>query len=336
MKKCSSVLLLLCLAWFLSCSTLAYSEQKPISVYLNNQPITFDVAPVIENGRTLVPMRAIFEALNVNVDWDASTQTVIARTEYLLCLELQIGNNIATKYFRSPSDDFDYETSEGTYQIDQLQKITLDVAPKLVDNRTMVPLRFIAESLGEEVEWDNNNRNIYIGDCQKIKESFSKTIDPYSLAAKDFKNMTASDIVNLYGHNYTISGHYTLDSYHGTTIMNYPNLPYQFLYDSELDAEMGVIDPNASIYWIMVLPGGRVNDYWHGGMTKVEIMNALPDNNQIKNMEFDEFFDQDYGAYRSVLRFDVENYSVTFSWSDSITDMPCDETWVFLNGYQGA
>lgn len=154
MKKAVSFLFVLILACSLSCPTLAYTDQKQISVYIDNQPLAFDVAPIIENGRTLVPMRAIFEALNVTVDWEESTQTVTARTEYLLCMELQIGNPIAKKYFRSPSDDFNYETNEGTYQIDQLQNITLDAAPKIVANRTMIPLRFIAESMNYEVRWD--------------------------------------------------------------------------------------------------------------------------------------------------------------------------------------
>lgn len=75
--------------------TPAYAAEPQITVYIDNSPVVFDVAPIVENGRTLVPMRAIFEAFNTNVEWDNATQTVTASTEYLMCLELQIGNPIA-------------------------------------------------------------------------------------------------------------------------------------------------------------------------------------------------------------------------------------------------
>lgn len=162
MKQKLSIILLITLLVSMLALTPAYAAEQQITVYIDNSPVAFDVSPVVENGRTLVPMRAIFEALNTTVEWDNATLTVTASTEYLMCLELQIGNPIALKYFISPSDDYNFETNTGTFTKDQLQEIKLDVPAKLIDGRTMVPLRFIAESMNYDVKWDGANNRVDI------------------------------------------------------------------------------------------------------------------------------------------------------------------------------
>jgi peptide/nickel transport system substrate-binding protein len=99
-----------------------------------------DVAPTIQNGRTLVPMRAIFEALGATVHWDDATRTIRAyRREDAIILEL--GNR--TAWVNGPPRQ-------------------LDVAPVAVDGRTMVPLRFVAEALGAEVAWVDATRTVTV------------------------------------------------------------------------------------------------------------------------------------------------------------------------------
>lgn len=109
-------------------------------VYLNGQQLSFDVAPRIENGRTLVPLRAIFEAVGANVQWDAATSTVKAvrsNTEVILTigsLNPTVGG----------------------------QAWTLDVPAKIVNDRTLAPLRFVGEAFGGQVGWDADTRTITI------------------------------------------------------------------------------------------------------------------------------------------------------------------------------
>ncbi|WP_027357566.1 copper amine oxidase N-terminal domain-containing protein [Desulfofundulus thermocisternus] len=69
-------------------------EQQKISVLIDGLPVAFDVQPIIQNGRTLVPFRAIAEALNVRVNWDSTTQTISA-TDGKTSIRLQIGNRTA-------------------------------------------------------------------------------------------------------------------------------------------------------------------------------------------------------------------------------------------------
>ncbi|MDW7673671.1 MAG: stalk domain-containing protein, partial [Bacillota bacterium] len=105
---------------------------ESILLLLNNRYLIPDTNPLLENGRTLVPMRFIFEALGAEINWIEGLQQV----------EATIGNN-QVKLTINDSNAY----ANG-------QLITLDVPPKLVNNRTLVPLRFISESLGLQVDWD--------------------------------------------------------------------------------------------------------------------------------------------------------------------------------------
>lgn len=99
---------------------------------LANQESTILKGGVLIDDRTLVPMRAIFEELNAKVNWDQETKTVIAiknETE----IQLTIGLNKALL---------------------NNKVLHLDVPPQLIDNSTLVPLRFISETLGASVKWN--------------------------------------------------------------------------------------------------------------------------------------------------------------------------------------
>lgn len=116
------------------------SGEAPISVFLNDEKLAFDALPVVENGRTLVPVRTIFEAMGMTVGWDGTTSTITATGN---------GNSISMRI------------NETTATVND-KTLTMDVPPKIVDGRTLVPVRFIAESLGAEVDWDEKNRIVNI------------------------------------------------------------------------------------------------------------------------------------------------------------------------------
>ncbi|MEN6463352.1 MAG: copper amine oxidase N-terminal domain-containing protein [Syntrophomonas sp.] len=112
---------------FLSGSALA----QP-SIILDNKPLTLDVEPIIEDGRTLVPLGAILKALGTEVTWDADTQTVKAQKGSKIVI-LTIGDTTA--------------------YVDQ-QPVTLDVPGKIINGRTMVPLGFVGMSFGAKVQYE--------------------------------------------------------------------------------------------------------------------------------------------------------------------------------------
>lgn len=111
-----------------------------ISVVLNDTVLSFDQPPIIHNDRTLVPLRAIFEALGAAVDWDGNTKTVTAKKDDIT-ITLTIGNY----YF--------YKNG---------QKIDIDVPGMIVNDRTLVPVRAISEAFNCDVEWDGTLKKVYI------------------------------------------------------------------------------------------------------------------------------------------------------------------------------
>ena len=110
--------------------------QKQMTV--NNTPMEMDVAPVIVSGRTLVPVRFISQALNGIVLWDGKTNNATI---------LQAGNWIDLWL-------------EDQLMVVNGQAETLDVAPELINDRTMLPLRALAETLGLTVQWHPETQGI--------------------------------------------------------------------------------------------------------------------------------------------------------------------------------
>ena len=105
----------------------------PITVFVDNAEVNFDQPPIIKDDRTLVPMRRIFEALDAQVFWDEPSQSVTAVHGKDVIL-FRIGE-------------------AGLYKNGQLT-YTMPVPAQIVNDRTLVPLRAVAESLGAEVGWD--------------------------------------------------------------------------------------------------------------------------------------------------------------------------------------
>ena len=111
-----------------------------IKVVVDDRLVEFDTPPCLIGGRTMVPLRAIFEALDVTISWDQPTQTVTAFNEAYL-VKCTIGNN--------------------DMYVNNVKK-TMDIAPMIIENRTLVPARFIAEAFACDVEWDSSSLTVNI------------------------------------------------------------------------------------------------------------------------------------------------------------------------------
>lgn len=116
------------------------TEEKEITVLLNGEKLAFDVYPVIEDGRTLVPMRKIFESLGATVYWNEGSRTATG-VKGVTVVSISVNSKVLTK---------------------NGENITLDVPARLINSRTLVPIRVIAESFGLKVDWDAANRNVII------------------------------------------------------------------------------------------------------------------------------------------------------------------------------
>jgi len=108
------------------------AAQADIAVNLNGQPLATSVSPLQVGGRTLVPMRDIFEALGAQLSWNPVAQTITAQKD-LTTIQLAINNRNALVNGRN---------------------VVLEQAATLINGRTFVPLRFVAEATGAQVDWN--------------------------------------------------------------------------------------------------------------------------------------------------------------------------------------
>lgn len=170
---------------------------------VNGKSITLDVAPYIDenSGRTLVPLRFISESLGYIVHWDHVNRSATIYNKIAIntieeskdsvkyfrsrntfkVVELTLGSNIAVI-----SDEYIIEE-----QIMYVKNVSLDQAPVIKDGRTMLPVRFISEQMGLNVEWDGHTQKIKISSSgdgyipEPIEAALKKVAVPYGEVVQD-------------------------------------------------------------------------------------------------------------------------------------------------------
>ncbi len=167
-----------------------------ISVLLNAANLDFDQPPIVVNGRTLVPVRAVVEAMNGQVEWNDITQTVT----------LSYGSNKILL------------TIDSTTAYLNGNSVSLDVAPQIINGRTLLPIRFVAESFGYVVNWLEETKTVDIHNDTTINYELLNCI-----------GMSKSNICEKYGpinnSEYYLGGKYYI---HG-------NMKTQMFYENEDD-----------------------------------------------------------------------------------------------------
>jgi hypothetical protein len=121
----------------------------PVKVFVNDVEISFpDALPFIDsNGRTQVPVRFVAEAMNAEVSWEATAHRAdITRGRITLSMTIGVKEIVVLKVNKP-----------------------MDTAPLIQDSRTFVPLRFISEGLGADVQWDAPSRTVRITDDGRDK-----------------------------------------------------------------------------------------------------------------------------------------------------------------------
>lgn len=168
-----------------------------VSVTIDGTLQEFEQSAVMVDGSTLVPMRGIFSRLGAVLSWNADTQTVTAvkgDTE----VSLTIGNT--TAYIKG-------------------QAVTLSTAPVIVNDSTLIPLRFVAESLGAKVAWDGDTYTA------SIESPVVKAVDPAPVVSTATHKSVAGA-----GSRYVISG---LNVFYGNHTYGSQN---QQQYDKVMEA----------------------------------------------------------------------------------------------------
>ena len=198
MKKILSVILCLSLAASLLIGATSVSADE-ISVELDGNPIEFDVKPEIIDGRTMVPLRKIFEEIGASVKWDNDTQTVSARKN-----KKTITLSIDSADLQIDKGDTD-EEGNPIYET-----VTLEVPAQIVSGRTLVPARAISESFGLNVDWDEDNQKVIISSNDEEDESWKENIGSINLDTLTCDGegieITDNQIKITQGGDFTVSG----------------------------------------------------------------------------------------------------------------------------------
>lgn len=165
MKKNKIISLIVTICMLLA-SIPVVAANDNITVYLDSVRLSFDVPPQIIDGRTMVPMRKIFESLGAVVTWDEATQTVTGKKGDII---VNVSINSKTLFKNS------------------VPKV-LDVAPVIIDGRTLVPARAIAESFDCTVDWIAESRTV------KISTNGGFTSEKTTLSASEIAERVAPSV----------------------------------------------------------------------------------------------------------------------------------------------
>lgn len=174
MKKRFLSLIIVLLFFILPSSAFA---EEPIKVYLNGEKVNFSIDPILDNGRTLVEFRPVFEKLGFVVQWDETNQAVEGkRKSDGLGLKFQIGQYAA-------------EAGYNPFHVLPL------VAPaRIINGHTLVPLRFVAEVSGKDVNWNGNNRTIKINGSKPVSFNQYAVLPTNTNVSKSSKSSSSKSI----------------------------------------------------------------------------------------------------------------------------------------------
>ena len=171
-----------------SFQTVSFAEE--ITIRLDDEKVECPVPARIENGRTMVPMRAIFEAFGMDVEWNNEEKSVTA-TKGDSVIKLTVGEK--TLYVNG-------------------EKVEMDVAPYIASDTTLVPVRAVSESLDAEVVWNNEKRRVEIttAEYEASKDEWKENLGTIDLTELSVTGMGASVTDNVIkitdGGDFTITG----------------------------------------------------------------------------------------------------------------------------------
>lgn len=196
MRKKFLLMLILILSVSMFVPIISSAKTNEITVSIDGEIIDFDVEPQIINGRTMVPMRAIFEKLGATVEWDKETETITSNRAYEYLgfitekeIVLQIDNPTmhvkGTEYDIYENEEFQFEDEEYSFEED----VTLDTPAFIVDGRTLVPLRAISEAFDLYVGWDDDTNTVIISTLNAGVPSISR--ESYDAFASTIKRWDA-------------------------------------------------------------------------------------------------------------------------------------------------
>lgn len=171
MKKFLYLVVFLLFVFFIQPKTFA---ETPIKIIIDGNLIDSDVAPVIKDSRTFVPLRLISENLNISIEWNSNTQQITL-------LNLKDSKNAV------------FNVGSKTYILGN-DVFYLDVPPQIIDGRTFLPIKVIGKLFGKEVSWNGDSRTVIIQDKFLMNKYINSNI--YNTRDNNFIEATVLKVID--------------------------------------------------------------------------------------------------------------------------------------------
>lgn len=131
-------------------------EEKQISINVDNRSVRYtDQVPVIEDDRVLVPLRDVFNAMGADVEWNGEERSITVSAK----------DNRTRLIFKVDDVNFKKLNFVTLFET-KAEDLTCDVAPKIINDRTMLPLRVVSENFDADVNWDADTYTVTIASKQ--------------------------------------------------------------------------------------------------------------------------------------------------------------------------
>jgi copper amine oxidase domain protein len=153
-----------------------------IDIYYKDKLVPTDTSPVIEDGRTLVPISSIAKSMNADVNWDSATKTATIVKDSIK-IEMVLGTKDVSI------------SKEG-----KKSQLVLDVAAKSLNGRTMVPVRAVSEIFGSKVVWDKDTESILIDSSSPKKTETTSLKNTDTISPNDDSNLEKTILNSIKGH----------------------------------------------------------------------------------------------------------------------------------------
>jgi len=247
------------------------SANEKITIMLNGEPIYFDQEPVVVDGTTLVPLRAIFEKYNMTVDFSNETKTISAK-----------GSN----------KNISLVLGSKTAHVNG-QPMSLNIAPRIIGGRTMVPLRSISELLGVTVDWDANTHTVYL----KTKAGNGNDINKLAIYNKinnktGIPNTTPPNQQQWHQPNNNVSDNISVSDIEDTLNDYFINAGDDYFGDDGIDIKVSMSGNEDKLTYTITIDFSDADYYTN--LTKVSTTKIKTFLNAVKSKIYSKIDDTDY------------------------------------------
>lgn len=255
-----------------------------IDIYYKNKLVLTDTSPVIEDGRTLVPISSIAKSMNADVNWDSATKTATIVKDNIT-IEMVLGS-------KNVNISKDGKKSQ----------LVLDVAAKSINGRTMVPVRSVSEIFGSKVLWDKETSSILIDSASPKKTETTSPKNTDTVPPKDTSNSNLEKTILS-----SIKGHRTL--FKGLPLSGDEKVSIDTDYDLEMvKIPMALLNERipSSYLPFTVYEAGTQESILSGFIDKTtnkiylqssDMIYSIPDYNIIVPPFSNNFYDDTYNAF---------------------------------------